>query len=59
MAWLIRIFFIIAAPIAALLVARDTLQFDIVQTFVAIILITAAVGAGAVWSAYRPRSRRP
>jgi disulfide bond formation protein DsbB len=59
MAWLIRIFFIIAAPIAALLVARDTLQFDIVQTFVAIILMTALVGIGAAWSGYHPRSRRP
>jgi hypothetical protein len=59
MAWLIRIFFIIAAPIAALLVARDTLQFDIVQTFIAIILMTALVGLGAAWTAYRARSRRP
>ena len=58
MAWLIRIFFIMAAPIAALLVARDTLTFDIVQTFIAIILMTAMVGVGAVWSAHRSRSRR-
>lgn len=57
MAWIIRIFFIIAAPIAALLVARDTLNFDIVQTFVAIILMTSLLGLGAIWTAYRPRSR--
>jgi len=58
MAWIIRIFFIIAAPIAALLVARDTLNFDIVQTFVVIILMTALLGFGAAWTWYRPRSRR-
>jgi len=58
MAWIIRIFFIIAAPIAALLVARESLNFDIVQLFVAIILMTTVIGLGATWSAYRPRSRR-
>jgi hypothetical protein len=59
MAWLIRIFFIMAAPIAALLVERETLTFDIVQTFIAIILMTALVGVGAVWAAHHPRNRGP
>lgn len=59
MAWIIRLFLVIAAPIAALLVARDSLNFDIVQTFVAIILMTAALGAGAAWTFYRRPTSRP
>jgi hypothetical protein len=55
MAWIIRIFFIIAAPIAALLVARDSLNFDVVQLFVAIILMIALIGLGALWTTYRRR----
>jgi hypothetical protein len=51
MAWVIRIFFIIAAPIAAMLVARDTMNFDIVRTFLAIILMTALLGFGVAWTA--------
>ena len=58
MAWIIRIFLIIAAPIAALLVARDSLTFDIVQTFIAIILMTAMLGFGAVWTIDRSRRGR-
>jgi len=59
MAWIIRLFLIIAAPIAALLVARDSLNFDIVQTFVAILLMTALLGFGAIWTTHRQRSHRP
>lgn len=59
MAWIIRLFFVIAAPIAALMVARDSLNFDIVQTFVAILLMTAVLGFGAIWTTYRRRSQRP
>lgn len=58
MGWIIRIFFIIAAPIAALLVARDSLNFDVVQLFVAIILMIALIGLGAVWTTYRRRGDR-
>lgn len=59
MAWIIRLFLIIAAPIAALLVARDSLNFDIVQTFVAILLMIALLGFGAAWTDHRRRSHRP
>ena len=55
MAWIIRLFLIIAAPIAALLVARDSLNFDIVQTFVAMVLMTALLGLAAIWTSYRSR----
>ena len=57
MALIIRLFLIIAAPIATLLVARDSLNFDIVQTFVAILLMTALLGFGAAWTT-RQRSHR-
>lgn len=55
MGWILRILLLIAAPIAAMLVARDTLNFEIVQTFVAIILIIAFIGLGVAWSARGPR----
>jgi hypothetical protein len=58
-AWIIRLFFVIAAPIAALMVARDSLNFDIVQTFVAILLMIALLGFGAMWTTHRRRSQRP
>ncbi len=54
--WIVRILFIMAAPIEALLVARDALNFGLVQTLVAIVLIVAFVGLAAAWTARRPRS---
>jgi hypothetical protein len=35
------------------LVACDALNFTIIQTFVAVLLITAIVGAGSFWSLWR------
>jgi hypothetical protein len=35
--WIVRILFVLAAPIAALLVSRDALNFGLVQTLVAIV----------------------
>jgi hypothetical protein len=55
--WIVRIFFALAAPIAALLVSRDALNFDLLQTFVAMILIVAFVGLAAAWTARGPRAR--
>lgn len=55
--WIVRILFILAAPIAALLVSRDALNFGLVQTFVAMFLIVAFVGLAAAWSAREPRAR--
>ncbi len=48
--WIVRILFILAAPIAALFVARDALNFGLVQTLVAMLLVTGFVAAAAVWS---------
>ncbi len=55
--WIVRILFILAAPIAALLVSRDALNFGLVQTFVAMILVVAFVGLAAAWTARGPRAR--
>ena len=56
--WIVRIFFILAAPIAALLVSRDALNFGLVQTLVAMILMVALVGLAAAWTARRSSAGR-
>ena len=43
MAWIVRIILMLAAPIAALFVARDTLNFTIVQSLVATGLVAASL----------------
>ncbi|PPQ20283.1 hypothetical protein SAMN05216573_102302 [Bradyrhizobium sp. Rc3b] len=48
-----RIVFIVAGAVTALFVARDALNFTIIQTFVAVLLVTAVVGAGSLWSMRR------
>jgi hypothetical protein len=55
LSWIVRILFILAAPITALLVSRDALNFGLIQTMVAIVLIVGFVALGAVWTARRPR----
>lgn len=55
LSWIVRILFILAAPITALLVSRDALNFGLIQTMVAIVLIVGFVALGAVWTA---RGRR-
>ena len=56
LSWVVRILFILAAPIAALLVSRDALNFGLVQTMVAIVLIVALVGLAA-WRTGGPPAR--
>lgn len=53
MSIIFRFVFIVAGSVTALFAARDALNFTIVQTFVAVLLITAIVGAGSVWSLRR------
>jgi hypothetical protein len=48
LSWLIRILFVLAAPIAALLVPRDALNFSLIQTLVAITVLAALIGLAAV-----------
>lgn len=55
--WIVRIFLALAAPITALLVSRDALNFGLVQTFVAIVLIVTFVGLATAWTAREPRAR--
>jgi hypothetical protein len=47
---LIRILFAIAAFLTALFIERDALNFSALQMLVGVMLITAAVGAAALWS---------
>jgi hypothetical protein len=53
MSAIFRIFFIVAGAITALFVARDALNFTIIQTFVAVLLVTATLLAGSLLSLRR------
>lgn len=49
MDWIVRILLYIAAPITALFVARDALNFGIFQMMVTTVLIAALVCVAAFW----------
>ena len=53
LAFLIRCLLLVAAPIAALFVSRDALNFGIVEMLVAIVLIVVLVLAAAAWTLRR------
>ncbi|MBB4369954.1 pantothenate synthetase [Bradyrhizobium sp. cir1] len=53
--WIVRILFAIAAPITALFVARDALNFGLIQAMVTMLLVTALV---ALIAAYTGRDRQ-
>ena len=55
LSWIVRLFFALAAPITALFIARDALNFDLIQTMVAIILVVVLIAVVAFWSKW-PRS---
>lgn len=55
--WNARILFVIAAPITAPFVARDALNFGLIQTFVTMLLVTAMVGLVAAYSGHSRRAR--
>jgi hypothetical protein len=46
---ILRVLLLIAAPITALFVSRDALNFGVMQTFIAVILIAAFCLAVAIW----------
>ncbi len=52
-AWIVRLMLILAAPIAAFLIARHSLNFGLVQTFVAILLVVGLLLLAALWSKHR------
>jgi hypothetical protein len=56
LAWIIRLLLLLAAPIAALFVSRDALNFGIVETLIAIILVVAFTLAAAAWTLRRKSS---
>jgi hypothetical protein len=53
MSLLIRLLLALAAPITALFVARDALNFDVVQTFVAVGLVAVLCIVAAFWPGRR------
>jgi uncharacterized membrane protein (DUF485 family) len=53
LAWIIRCLLFLAAPIAALFVSRDALNFGIIEMLVAIILVVVFVMAAAAWTLRR------
>jgi len=55
-AWIIRVLLFLAAPIAALFVARDALNFGVIETLVSIVMIALFVLAAALWTLRRKPS---
>lgn len=53
LAWIVRFLLLLAAPIAALFVSRDALNFGIVEMLVAIVLFVGVALAAAVWTSRR------
>lgn len=49
MVWIVRILLYIAAPITALFVARDALNFGVFQMMVTTVLIVVLVAVAAFW----------
>jgi hypothetical protein len=52
-AWIIRALLFLAAPVATLFVSRDALNFGVIETLVAIMLISLLVLAAATWASRR------
>lgn len=50
LAWIIRCLLLLAAPIAALFVSRDALNFGVFEMLVAVVLMVGIVLAAAAWS---------
>ena len=53
MSVILRVLFVIAGLITAWFVARDALHFELVQTWVAILLVAVLVGVGSIWALRR------
>lgn len=49
MSLILRLLMFLAAPIAALFVARDSLNFGIVQTMIMMLIVIAILCAVAIW----------
>jgi hypothetical protein len=55
---ILRVLLFVAAPITALFVSRDALNFGVMQTLIAVILIAAFCLGMAFWSLRPPRGQR-
>lgn len=53
---IVRLFLVLAAPITALFVSRDALNFSVIQVMVAVALFVVLVAALAFWP--RPGSSK-
>ncbi len=49
--WLVRLLLLLAAPLAAWLVARDSINFGLAQMIVAMLLFVAFIALAAFWPA--------
>lgn len=58
MSMIVRALLIVAASITALFVSRDALNFGIIETFVAVILVAAFFLLVAFWKLRPPGGRR-
>jgi hypothetical protein len=56
LAWIVRCLLLLAAPVAALFVSRDALNFGIIEMLVAVILMVGVVMVIAAWTLWRTRS---
>jgi competence protein ComGC len=56
LAWIVRFLLFLAAPIAALFVSRDALNFGVIEMLVAVILIVVLVLAAAAWTSRKPEA---
>jgi hypothetical protein len=54
MALVLRLLMFIAAPLAALFVARDSLNFEIAQTMIMMLILIAVLCGVAIW----PRGKK-
>jgi len=51
---IVRLFLVLAAPITALFVSRDALNFGVIQVMVAVALFVMLVAALAFWPRREP-----
>ncbi|WP_198964777.1 hypothetical protein [Bradyrhizobium sp. C9] len=53
MSIILRILFVVAGGIVALFVARDSLHFDLIQTWVSIVLMAVVAAIAGFWARRR------
>lgn len=49
MSVVLRIVFVLAGLIAALIVSREGVQFEMIQTWISLALVLVVVAAGSIW----------